>query len=184
MINANDLANAFARNATIVKSQTAGLTQADSLLQFPFRGNCLNWVLGHIVANRDSVLETLGEPPSLGAAGARYKRGTEPEAGDEEGLLTRRALLLSIKAKLEPVAGDEEGLLTLGELLAHLERAQERIAAALSRMDENALAREVTIAERKATVGQRAFFLYFHETYHVGQTEIFRQLAGKDDKVI
>jgi hypothetical protein len=28
------------------------------------------------------------------------------------------------------------------------------------------------------------FFLYFHETYHVGQTELLRQLAGKNDQVI
>ena len=39
MINANDLASAFGRNTTIVKLQTAGLTQADSLLQFHFHGN-------------------------------------------------------------------------------------------------------------------------------------------------
>jgi hypothetical protein len=26
------------------------------------------------------------------------------------------------------------------------------------------------------------FFLYSHETYHAGQTEVLRQLAGKDDK--
>jgi len=31
---------------------------------------------------------------------------------------------------------------------------------------------------------KRIFFLYFHETYHVGQTELFRQLAGKDEKLI
>jgi hypothetical protein len=51
-------------------------------------------------------------------------------------------------------------------------------------MDEAALAREYASGDRKTTVGQRAFFLYFHETYHVGQTELFRQLAGKDDKII
>jgi hypothetical protein len=28
------------------------------------------------------------------------------------------------------------------------------------------------------------FFQYFHETYHVGQTELLRQLAGKNDQVI
>ena len=28
------------------------------------------------------------------------------------------------------------------------------------------------------------FFGYFHESYHVGQTELLRQLAGKNDKMI
>lgn len=72
----------------------------------------------------------------------------------------------------------------LEELLTWLDRSQERIAAALSKMDAAALAREYGSGDRKTTVGQRAFFLYFHETYHVGQTELFRQLAGKDDKLI
>ena len=117
-------------------------------------------MLGHVVNNRDAVLSTLGEEPSVGDAGARYRRGTEP------------------------VAGDEEGLLTLEQLLAYLEQAQERIAAALSHISDEALAREVMLGERKVTVGQRLFFFYFHETFHVGQTEIFRQLAGKDDKII
>jgi uncharacterized damage-inducible protein DinB len=75
-------------------------------------------------------------------------------------------------------------MLQLEDLLARLDQAQEHIAAALEGMDEAALDREITRGERKTTVGRRLFFLYFHETYHVGQTELFRQLAGKDDKVI
>src|SRR3954447_1855657 len=157
MISANDLARAFGRNVAIVKQQTAGLTQEDSLRQQPLRGNCLNWVLGHIAVSRDDVLETLGEPPLMGDAGARYVRNSDP------------------------LTAADAGLLPLEDLLAWLDRAQEHIAAALGRMDDTALAREVTIGERTATVGQRAFFHYFHETYHVGQTELFRQLAGKDD---
>jgi hypothetical protein len=34
------------------------------------------------------------------------------------------------------------------------------------------------------TLGNRLFFIYYHETYHVGQTELLRQLAGKNDKII
>ena len=160
MINSQDLSNAFARNVNIIKMQTEGLTHEDSLRQLPFHGNCLNWVLGHIAANRDGVLETLGEPPLMDAYGVRYKRGSDP------------------------VTQADEGTLTLEELLNWLDHSQERIATSLSKMDEAALAREYTSGDRKTTVGQRAFFLYFHETYHVGQTELFRQLAGKDDKVI
>jgi uncharacterized damage-inducible protein DinB len=159
MINSQDLSNAFARNVGIIKMQTEGLTDEDSMRQLP-HGNCLNWVLGHIASNRDGVLETLGEPSLMGTYGVRYKRGSDP------------------------VTQEDEGTLTLEELLTWLDRSQERIATALSKMDESALAREYTIRAQKTTVGQRAFFLYFHETYHVGQTELFRQLAGKDDKII
>ena len=92
--------------------------------------------------------------------GVRYKRGSDP------------------------VTQADEGTMTLEELLNWLDRSQECITTALSKMDEAALARDYSSGDRKTTVGLRAFFLYFHETYHVGQTELFRQLAGKDDKVI
>ena len=84
----------------------------------------------------------------------------------------------------QQVTQADEGTLPLEELLNWLDRSQERIATTLSKMDEAALAREHTSGDRKTTVGQRAFFLYSQETYHVGQTELFRQLAGKDDKII
>ena len=159
MINSQDLSNAFARNVGIITMQTEGLTEEDSMRQL-LHGNCLNWIVGHIAVSRDGVLETLGEPPLMGTYGVRYKRGSDP------------------------VTQTDEGTLTMEELLIWLDRSQERIATALSRMDEAALTREYTSGDRKTTVGQRAFFQYFHETYHVGQTELFRQLAGKDDKLI
>lgn len=161
MIKPSDLSDAFARNVGIIKMQTQDLTHADALIQPPFGGNCLNWVLGHIAENRDHVLELLGEPASLGELGARYKRGSDP--------------------LIAP--GDDT--LPLADILAWLDRAQERIASAIARMDDAAWAREITTSSnRKTTVAQRVFFLYFHETYHVGQTELFRQLAGKNDKII
>jgi hypothetical protein len=66
MINSQDLSNAFARNVGIIKMQTEGLTDEDSMRQLP-QGNCLNWVLGHIAVSRDDVLGTLGEPPLIDA---------------------------------------------------------------------------------------------------------------------
>ena len=96
----------------------------------------------------------------MGAYGVRYKRDSDP------------------------VTQADEGTMTLEELLTWLDRSQERVTAALSTMDEAALAREISSGDRKTTVGQRVFFLYFHETYRIGQTELFRQLAGKDDRLI
>ncbi len=160
MITQKDLAKAFARNVTLVKSQAKDLTHNDSLIQPPFRGNCLNWVLGHLVANHDDVLEALGEPRLFDNQLGRYKRESEP--------MTR----------------EDEGTVRLEDLLEWLERGQVQITEALNRADEATLARVLTFGERKVTVAERVFFLYFHETYHVGQTELFRQLAGKNDKII
>ena len=160
MISSQDLSEAFARNVNIIKRQADGLTDEDCLRQLPSNSNCMNWVLGHIAVSRDDVLRTLGEPPEMQANGARYKRGSDP------------------------VTAADEDILPLEELLNWLDRTQERIATALTKMSAAALARELPSDERKLTIGQRAFFLYFHETYHVGQTELFRQLAGKNDKII
>ncbi len=161
MIDPEQLANAFGLNLNIIRMQTEGLTHEDSLLQPPFRGNCLNWVLGHIATNRNRVLTALGEDPVLIAGEtARYKTGSDP------------------------ITEKEEGILTLVMLLAALERAQENIAAALGRITVEELTREIEVGDRTMTLGQRLFGLYFHETYHTGQTETLRQLAGMDDKVI
>jgi len=159
MTDARDLVGAFARNVSVVKAQTEGLTHADSLIQFP-HGNCLNWVIGHIVEGRDDVLEVLGERRAAGATVERYQRGSEP------------------------VTGAEANVLPLAQLLALLEQSQERIEIALGHMEPSALACKSEDDPRGRSIGQRIFFLYFHETYHVGQTELFRQLAGKDDKLI
>jgi uncharacterized damage-inducible protein DinB len=161
MLSLHDLAVAFERNVWIAKRQTEGLTHADSLMQLPFQGNCMNWVLGHLAANRDEVLELLGEPPVMAADGTRYLRDSEA------------------------LAGEEDDVLPLEDLLARLDQAQEHIAAALGRLSEDDLAHELTLNNnRKRTLGQQVFFLYFHEVYHVGQTELLRQLTGKNDKVI
>ena len=161
MIDPEQLADAFGLNLNIIKRQTEGLTHGDSLRQPPFRGNCLNWVLGHIAANRNVVLETLGEDPALSdAEAARYVSGSQP------------------------VTGEGEGAMILEEMLHALETAQERIVAGLHRASPADLSREIEVSQRTTTTAQRLFGLYFHETYHTGQTELLRQLAGTDDKVI
>jgi len=71
VITAKDLIGASERNLGIIKAQTEGLSHADSLLQLPFRGNCLNWVLGHIAANRNTMLLFLGEEAIISEAHAK-----------------------------------------------------------------------------------------------------------------
>ncbi len=160
MISPVELTGAFERNAAIVKMQCEGLSHADSMLQLPFQGNCLNWVIGHIIVNRDILLEMLEAPALMSGDGERYRRGSEElvEAGD--------------------------GVLSLEVLLARLDQSQEHIAARLGEMDDAYMSREISYRDRTTTPGRQAFFLYFHETYHVGQTELLRQLAGKKDKII
>jgi len=160
MISQKDLANAFGRNTNIIKSQAKDLTHKDSLIQPPFHGNCFNWVLGHLAANHDDILEALGGPRLFEGRLDRYKRESEP------------------------LIHEDEGTLRFEELVEWFERGQIKISEMLNRVDDEFLSREIQSGDRKTTVAQRVFSLYFHETYHVGQTELFRQLAGKNDKVI
>jgi hypothetical protein len=161
MITTADLVGALERNLGIVKGQTKGLTHTDSLLQLPFRGNCMNWVLGHLAANRSTMMQALGEKPILSEAEVkRYGYGSEP------------------------VCGDTGDILTLEQLLTALEQSQRAIAASLQKISAAELAREVQSFLGTTTLGQLLFFLYWHESYHTGQTEALRQLAGKDDHVI
>ena len=161
MVSKETLISYFAGTTDIVRRQTAGLTHAQSLLQLPFRGNCLNWVMGHLVENRNGIVTALGQAPIMTEAEARrYGYGSEP------------------------VTCEGEGVLKLEDLLARFERAQQAIEAGLRQATPEFLARQVSFARRTMTLGERVFFQYFHETYHVGQTELLRQLAGTNDKVI
>lgn len=160
LITKKQLAEAFSRNVSIAQQQAAGLTHEDALRQLPFRGNCLNWVLGHMLIHRDYMLEWLGEAPVGGERAQRYRRESEP------------------------ITGPADDVLPLEELLGLLAASQEKLAAALNRLADADLEREVFFAGRTSPLRNRLFFLYFHDTYHVGQTELLRQLTGVDDKVI
>lgn len=158
-LSAETLAKDFKRNFLVLEAQTKDLTHQDALVQVP-GVNCLNWVLGHIADSRDTVLRLLGEAPALGEASARYRRESDP------------------------VTGDGPGVLPLERLLAALAEGQERIGTALAGLPEAVLQEERQDGERTLPLVTLLHFANWHETYHVGQTELLRALAGKTDKVI
>ena len=156
MFSAMEIARFFGLNHRLIHMQIDGLSHEDSLLQLPFRGNCFNWVLGHIIVNRDVALVTLGEDPFWSnEESSRYAADSAPVTGDEEALRLER-------------------------LVVDLDRAHEGLDAALGRVTHE---RWTTPAGGR-TVGEQVTFLMWHETYHTGQTEYLRQLAGKDDAVV
>jgi len=156
MISADLIARYFSVNHRIIHRQIEGLTHEDSLRQLPFRGNCLNWVLGHIMASRNRVLTLLGQEPVWSEAEtAPYVSGSEPITSGENA------------HRLEKIVAD-------------LDRSQEQIEAGLKQVSPEDLAR----AAGDQSVGEALAGLYWHEAYHTGQTEYLRQLAGKNDKVI
>jgi uncharacterized damage-inducible protein DinB len=148
----------FERNRRIIHSQCEGLSHEDSLIQPPFASNCLNWTVGHIVVHRDKVLNALGAEPVLDAPTTeRYT------------------------SESNPITEDGPDVVALADLLSALDAGQDRLAAALPASDWEA---SLDLGSRVTTVGSRVHFLYFHDTYHTGQTELLRALAGRTDKVI
>lgn len=153
------LINNFAATVFVVRRQTEGLTHADSLLVPPFRGNCLNWVLGHIVKGRNEALQRLGAEQVWSQEWIdRYTSGSDPAL-----------------ARANP--------LPLEQLLADLDETQSRLETALKGASEALLDSEIQLGEHTTTVRARLDGLHWHETLHAGSLELLRQLAGKDDQV-
>ena len=161
MITPAQLAEAYALNTRVIQMQAEDLTQADSLIQTPYRINSLNWTLGHIAVHRDKVLALLDHGPLLSASETeRYGRGSEP------------------------VTGEDAGTLTLENLLEIIDRSQEIISQRLPELTPEELERELPLGKSTTTLAGRLHWYYFHDTYHTGQTELLRQVAGKNDQII
>lgn len=161
MITIEQLAEGFALNLRLLKRQTAGLSHADSLVQTPYNINSLNWVLGHIAVSRDRVLRLVGAESLLDQDQTSwYETGSDP--------ITR----------------DGPHVLPLEKLLEILTTGQARIEAAFENLTEFDLASEIEVGERSVPVATRLHGLYFHDTYHTGQTDLLRQVAGANDKII
>lgn len=155
MITPDIIIRYFELNHQVLRMQTKGLTHEDSLLIPPFRANCLNWVLGHIVVYRDRALVWLGNEAVWDEEqSAPYERESEPLQAQDA--------------------------LPLEQIMADLKVTQERLAAALAEITVEDLGQLVD----ERTLAERLTFAFWHEAYHAGQTELLRQLSGVDDKVI
>jgi uncharacterized damage-inducible protein DinB len=157
-VKATELASLFQVSHYAITVNLEGFSQEESLRPGPGGGNCVNWVLGHIVTSRNGILALLGEEPALHAAVAeRYRRGSQPIAH------ARDAAHLDI-------------------LVQALEDSQRRLLAALGRASELDMAKPAAspaIPSGDTSVGGQLSFLHFHETYHAGQLGLLRRNAGK-----
>lgn len=163
IIAAKTLLDMTERNYGIIMMQAEGVTHEESLLQPPFRGNCFNWVIGHLVQSRDRMLRVAGESTLWTAEQVdRYARDSPPIVDGHEAL-------------------------RLEKMLADLTDQNKRLIAKIKVMSPDELdALGVTVINGGPpwSVAQWLHFLLWHEAYHLGNLEILRQLTGKNDKVI
>jgi hypothetical protein len=147
-------------NHEIIHLQLKDITQAESILQPPFQGNCMNWVIGHILDIRDQSLGLLGLPGVLTEDGKKaYGYGSEP---------------ITVASQ----ASD------LDSLMRRLDKTLETLVGKLESLSQEELDREVQIWRGPLPLAQAIAFMQWHEAYHTGQLELLRQLAGKNDHVI
>lgn len=161
MLSTQDFIRLFTIENNLIKDQTAGLSQADTLIQPKPSGNCMNWVLGHILESHITLLTTLG--------------GASP---------VDPAILEIYKRESDPITASRPEVLSVERLLEGINAVHEALVEQLARMDPSEFAREIQYNGRTTTLGWRLVFLQFHFTYHVGQLELLRQLAGHTEKIV
>jgi uncharacterized damage-inducible protein DinB len=147
-------------NHETIHMQLKDITHAESLLQLPFRGNCMNWVIGHILDARQEWLNLLGLPGTM----------TEEERK-------------TYGYDSEPITAAAQAI-HLDSLAKRLDESLGTIVNKLETLTQADLDGEVEIWRGKVPAAQALSFFQWHEAYHTGQLEQLRQLAGKNDKVI
>lgn len=153
---AESLKRMFGLSARAVEANLEGFTHEESLRQPPGGGNCVNWIVGHLLVHRDRILKALGaEPVCAPDMVARYDRGSPPILEDGPAVV-----------RLE----------TMRELLA---TSHHRVEAALDAADAELLAREVPFRAARGTVEAVTGLLLVHEGYHAGQLGTLRRVAGR-----
>lgn len=147
------LVKSFETNRRLVQKLADGLSNADSLAVPDIKTNNFNWVLGHILVSRNRVLSHLNRPEIL-----------SPEY---EALYDTGSALVTA-----------ETALPLEELLAAMDKSQMEISQGLQELEDEDLLTFYN-KEREQTILDRIKGLHWHETYHLGQLEILRQVSAE-----
>lgn len=156
-MDAESLRAIFGLATRALAANLEGFTDEDALAQPPGGGNCVNWVVGHIIVHRNHMLRVLGQEPAWDAdADARYDRGSAPVTG-------------------------AEGALPLATLTEALDRSREAVLAALESATEEQFAAAPASAGGSAAIpiGRRVALLMVHEGYHAGQVATLRRISGR-----
>ena len=136
-----------------------GVSNEESLIIPQPAGNCINWVLGHVVSARNLILTLAGgDPIDHGDAVKHYQRGSGGiQSGDSvPDIATLRGWLADSQQRLVPV------LAAISEVTLSLPVPEKLKRPPLT-----------------GTVGDALTRLAYHESYHNGQIGLLRRLAGK-----
>lgn len=146
----------------VVRLNTDGLTQTESLIRPHPAGNCLNWVVGHLLCIYGRTLPLLGQKPVIETSALqRYDRGSRPMTDATEAR-------------------------ELQEMMNAWDETAQRIDNGLTGLTPEALDAPAPFSptgDPNETVRSLLTLLFFHQAYHAGQTGMLRRIAGKDGAI-
>jgi hypothetical protein len=127
-----------------------GISHEESVLQLPFKHNCMNWIFGHIVTNRSHVLETIGAAHAWQEdVRALYHQDTPPVT-------------------------PESPSIRFETLVAYLDESVELLKAALEDVSEAWLEENHSNYRGEKTRYTHVTSFHWHESFHLGQLEILK----------
>jgi hypothetical protein len=158
----SDLARMYEISYGAINRNLLDVSQEESLVRPQASGNCLNWVLGHIVLYRGMMQKMIGQDPVFAGPDSKsYARGSHPDG--------------------------TEHYLDLATLRGMLSDAHQQLIPALTVMTEHQLAANVPEEfNRPPLAGPIELALArlsFHESYHAGQIGLLRRIAGKEGAI-
>ena len=158
----SDLAQMYEISFGAIQRNLEDVSNEESLITPQPGGNCLNWVLGHVVLYRGTVLKLVGLAPVLeGERADPYRRGSHPDGS--------------------------EHYLDLATLRGLLSDAHQQLMPALAAMSDEELAKNVPEEFNRpplaGPLGKALARMNFHESYHAGQIGLLRRIAGKDGAI-
>ena len=142
----------------VVKLNVEGLSHEDSLIQPSPGGNCLNWVVGHLLAIYHRVLPLLRQAPVLPEnVLKRYDRGSAPILDATEAV-------------------------DFSQLMSAWDECSRRYDTGLAGLTADLLAAPAPASpsnDPNETIGSLLSTISWHQAYHCGQTGILRRAAGR-----
>jgi hypothetical protein len=137
----------FLDNYTRIKEATANITHGESIQTPSIGGNCIHWIVGHLVVARCNFLMFLNIPSIWDWPICKlFIPGSGPtvESADQ---------------------------LRFSRILADLDRTQDQLQAALNRTESS----DLELAKKDKTVAEHLAEYALHEAYHAGQLDLLRQ---------
>lgn len=146
----------------VVQVNVKGITQEESLVQPAPAGNCLNWVVGHLLAIYGNALALLGQERVMEEEVLkRYDRGSPPVT-------------------------DAANALEFSDLMKAWDESSKRIDAGLAALTPETLDQPAPVSpsnDPNETIRTLISTIMFHQAYHAGQLAVLRRIAGRQGAI-